>query len=97
MVVDVDPRLLEARDRHVRRWQWSQCRLVQRLERAGAAAGQLLERARVEFSEKCANGDVEVGQAEKKPIAQARQNPALYHLYPHFYFGLVAGMRRTCR
>ena len=61
-------------------------RPVDRLERLGARAGQLLERPVVQLAEERCDRSVELGEEEELPVAKTRQDPAargslrpLYH------------------
>ena len=93
VVVDVHARALEAHDGHAARRQRPQRRLIQPPEGLAAAAGQLLERARVQVGDELADRRVELGQAEEAAVAQAREDPSFDHEHRALDLRLVPRMR----
>ncbi len=95
--IDVDAGRLEAGYWHARGRQWAQQRRIEFGKGTGAVAGQFLERSLVQIHQQCGNGPVQGGNTEEGLVAQAGQNPALYHLHPHFDLGLVTWFGRARR
>lgn len=66
-----------------------QGRFVDLFEEGAAGAGQVLAGAVVEFLKGLADGLVELVRAEKGPVPEDREDPALDDLHPYLDLGLV--------
>jgi hypothetical protein len=97
MVIDVDAPVLSLGQLVSHGGQCSQGGLVQRLEGGLPAAFELLERPRIELVEQLPDGLVQFIDAEEFPVAQARQDPALYDLHPYLDLGFVFRFPRPRR
>ena len=94
VVVDVHPGLLPTRKLIGSFGEGFESRLVQRDEESSAGLSQMLHWPFVQVAQQFANRLVQLGQAEKGPVAQAGQDPTLDHLHTHFHLGLVFGLAR---
>ncbi len=72
-------------------WQGAQGWLIHFGEGAGAAAGQLLERALVQGGQQGTHLAVQFAKAEEALMAQARQHPARHHQHRILHFRFVLG------
>ena len=93
VVVDVDSRLLPLRVSEALPGQRSQSRPLETLEQRSARAWQLTERPIVQRTEKLPDRLVELGEREKLPVPQPRQDPSLHELHARLDLGLVPGLR----
>src|SRR5690606_14128464 len=83
VIVDADFRLDPLGVLVSRRWQRLHRRTVDRGERLGATARQLLERPTIQIDQEPRDRRVELTQREELAVAKAREDPSLHHEYAH--------------